>query len=138
MIVWGTKIGDNCGNELYKGTFEQCRTWCKSVVPADYDSMNICEDSGVIVLRIINNGKQAKDYLTLLEPENMDGLISRDEILELYEKALERTKGYIDDDKLYNAHRYYCLQYAKLAGIDEKTVLQELQREVDRRKTILK
>ena len=135
MIVWGTKIGDNCGNELYKGTFEQCRTWCKSVVPADYSSLSICEDNGMIVFRLVANGRQAKDYLTLLEPENMDGLISRDEILQLYQKALERAKGYMDDPKLYDAHRYYCLQYAQLAGIDEKNVLQELQDEVDRRKS---
>ena len=129
MIVYGNdKI-------LFKGTLEQCRAWCKSAVPADYDRLNICEDNGVIVFRLVANGNQTEDYITLLEQENIDGLISRDEILKLYEKALERTKGYIDDDKLYNAHRYYCLQYAKLAGIDEKTVLQELQQEVDRRKS---
>lgn len=134
MIVWGTKISDNCGNELYKGTLEQCRAWCKNIIPADYDSLNICEDNGVIVFRLVANGNQTEDYLTLLEPENMDGLISRDEILKLYERALERAKGYMNDPKLYDVHRYYCLQFAKLAGIDEKTVLEELQDEVDRRR----
>ena len=134
MIICGLKNGENVSKDLYKGTLEQCRAWCKSAVPADYDSLNICEDSGVIVFRIVNDGRQAKDYLTLLEPETMDGLISRDEILKLYEKSLERAKGYMNDPKLYDVHRYYCLQFAKLAGIDEKTVLEELQDEVDRRR----
>lgn len=129
MIVYGNDT------VLYRGTLEQCRLWCKNIIPADYDRLSICEDNGVIVFRLVANGNQTEDYITLLEQENIDGLISRDEILKLYEKALERAKGYIDDDKLYNAHRYYCLQYAKLAGIDEKTVLQELQQEVDRRKS---
>lgn len=129
MIVYGNDT------VLYRGTLEQCRVWCKNIIPADYDRLSICEDNGVIVFRLVANGNQTEDYITLLEQENIDGLISRDDILNLYEKALERTKGYMDDPKLYDAHRYYCLQYAKLAGIDEKTVLQELQNEVDRRKS---
>lgn len=128
MIVYGNdKI-------LFKGTLEQCRAWCKSAVPADYDSLNICEDSGMIAFRLVNDGKQAKDYVTLLEPENINELVGHEEILKLYEKSLERAKGYLDDPKLYDAHRYYCMQFAKLAGIDEKTVLEELQQEVERRK----
>lgn len=128
MVVYGND------KVLYRGNLEQCRTWCKSAIPADYDSLAICDDSGVIVLRLVNHGKQAEDYITLLEKENINELISRDDILKLYERALERAKGYMDDPKLYDAHRYYCLQYAQLAGIDEKTVLQELQQEVERRK----
>ena len=60
--------------------------------------------------------------------------MDNDKLTKMYRDALERAKGYMDDETLYHTHLYYCLKFAELLGIDEKKVLQELQQEVERRK----
>ena len=77
MIVFGFKRGEDSGNELYKGTMEQCKAWCRNEVPADYDSLNICQNNGVIEMRIAKDCKPAEDFIKLLEDKEKEKKISK-------------------------------------------------------------
>jgi len=59
--------------------------------------------------------------------------MDNDKLTKMYRDALERAKGYMDDEMLYHTHLYYCLQFAELLGIDKETVFQELKEEVRQR-----
>ena len=59
--------------------------------------------------------------------------MDNERLRKMYSDALERAKGYMDDPKLYDAHRYYCLQFAELLGIDKSAVFKELDEEAKRR-----
>lgn len=74
MIIWGSKIGEETGKELYSGTKDQCVIWCRNEAPAKYESLNICEDTGEIVLRVFKDGKPAADYMKIFEDTEEDML----------------------------------------------------------------
>lgn len=58
MIVCGTKK-DNL-YDLFEGTLDECKKYCKSVIPSEWDSVNICRDNGVIEKRFIKDGQLVK------------------------------------------------------------------------------
>ncbi len=55
MIVYGIAHGDqgNNGHILFTGTLEECREYAKRLSKKDYYSINIDEDNGVIIERIL-------------------------------------------------------------------------------------
>lgn len=55
MIVTGTSKEDDL-RILCKGSLEECKQYCRSIKPAEWDSVNICEDNGVIRHRIVLGG----------------------------------------------------------------------------------
>ena len=67
MILWGSKLGENIGQELYSGSKEQCIAWCKTESPADYDYLDILDETGIIIFRIFRNGKPATDFVQLID-----------------------------------------------------------------------
>lgn len=79
MIICGLKNGENVSANLYEGTLEQCKAWCRTETPAEYESLNICENNGVIALRIFKNGQPTKDFLNLLPTENGSGGVCRND-----------------------------------------------------------
>ncbi len=55
MIVYGITHADqgNSGHILFNGTLEECREYITRLNKSDYYSLNIDEDNGVIVEKIL-------------------------------------------------------------------------------------
>ena len=79
MIVFGTRKGEDYGNELYKGDLEQCKEWCKNAVPEEYDKLDICRSNGVIEWRLVRDGMPFWDFDKLIDevPEIMSKAFTR-------------------------------------------------------------
>lgn len=67
MVVFGTLKNENAGSQLFNGDIQSCKEFCKKLVPADYEAVNICEDNGIISKRIIYNGVPAENFKELIE-----------------------------------------------------------------------
>ena len=54
MVVFGKRKNENVGKSLFQGDLRECRDFITDeVCKADYEELNIDEDNGVIVERII-------------------------------------------------------------------------------------
>lgn len=67
MVVFGRLKGDEVGSIIYTGDMASCKKFCKSIIPAEYDSLSIDLDNGVISKRIISSGAPAEDFKELIE-----------------------------------------------------------------------
>ena len=59
MVVFGRLNVEKFGNILFKGDLDQCREYAGKLHHYEYDSLNICQDNGIIVERIVipNTGR---------------------------------------------------------------------------------
>ncbi len=66
MLVCGCKKNEDVDTNLFKGNLEECKAYCKKLVPADFYSLDIVEDNGLISKRIFLHGTFAEDFFELL------------------------------------------------------------------------
>ena len=59
MIVCGWRRGANVSENLFYGSLEECKEYCLKLEKSGFNDINICEDNGVISLRVMINGREA-------------------------------------------------------------------------------
>lgn len=66
MVVFGSLKNEQIGKVIFSGSLEECKNFCKKIVPSDYESLSIDQDNGVIEKRIISQGVPAENFMDLV------------------------------------------------------------------------
>lgn len=49
MVVCTWKWGENISETVFHGDLDQCRAYCWNLEWKDYESIDICDDTGLII-----------------------------------------------------------------------------------------
>ena len=77
MLVYGMLHNEQVAKELFKGDMDECISFVKSLVPSDFESLNIDTDDGRIEKRFVVHGSPAEDFLSLISEEDEEQIITR-------------------------------------------------------------